>query len=185
MPSYKVKLEICGSTYIVSTNDPVEYLEALAERLDADIQQVMQSSANSSVVSAAMITALSYMDEENKARQAADNMRGQIQDYLEDAAKAKLAAEEARREVERLRREVAYYEKKYKDGDAKKEDEPLPEPLPQPAPELEMEEEKPTTPPTHFSPIATVEKEVMGEPETENEPETLEGEPSQLGLEDF
>ena len=33
-------------------------------------------------------------------------MRSQIKDYLEDAAKAKLAAEEARREVDRLQREV-------------------------------------------------------------------------------
>ena len=38
----------------------------------------------------------------------ADNMRAQIKDYLEDAAKAKLAAEESRREVERLRREITY-----------------------------------------------------------------------------
>ena len=33
-------------------------------------------------------------------------MRSQIKDYLADAAKAKLAADEARREVERLKREV-------------------------------------------------------------------------------
>ena len=32
----------------------------------------------------------------------------EIKDYLEDAAKAKLSAEEARREVERLRREIGY-----------------------------------------------------------------------------
>lgn len=114
MPSYKVKLEICGSSYIVSTNDSADYLQGLADRLDGDIQKVMQTSSNSSVVSAAIITALGYLDEETKTRQAADNMRGQIQDYLEDAAKAKLAAEEARREVERLRRELSYYEKKNK-----------------------------------------------------------------------
>ncbi|MFV0412378.1 MAG: cell division protein ZapA [Oscillospiraceae bacterium] len=134
MPSYKVKLEICGSAYVVSTNDPAEYLEALAERLDADMKQVMQTAANSSVVSAAIITALGYLDEETKTRQAADNMRAQIQDYLEDAAKAKLAAEEARREAERLRRELAFYERKEKGEQAPPVEVPVQQPRPPAAP---------------------------------------------------
>ena len=51
---------------------------------------------------------ISILDELKKSTSGADNMRAQIKDYLEDAAKAKLAAEEARREVERLRRELGY-----------------------------------------------------------------------------
>ena len=61
---------------------------------------------------AAVITALGYLDELKKSTSGADNMRAQIKDYLEDAAKAKLAAEEARREVERLRREIGYLKEK-------------------------------------------------------------------------
>ena len=52
------------------------------------------------------------LDELKKSTSGADNMRAQIKDYLEDAAKAKLAAEEARREVERLRREIGYLKEK-------------------------------------------------------------------------
>ena len=37
---------------------------------------------------------------------SADSMRSQIRDYLEDAAKAKLEAEEAKRELARLRGEL-------------------------------------------------------------------------------
>lgn len=123
MPSSKVKLDICGSTYMISTNDSPEHLTELAARLDEDMKKVMQAS-NSSVVAAAVITALGYLDEETKTRFAADNMRAQIQDYLEDAATARLAAEEARRELERLRRELSYYEKKAK-PEAPKRKEPL------------------------------------------------------------
>ena len=61
---------------------------------------------------AAIITALSFCDDAHRASAAADNLRSQIKDYLEDAAKAKLAAEEARREVERLRREIGYLKEK-------------------------------------------------------------------------
>lgn len=112
MPSQKVRLEICGSSYVVSTNDSEEYLLNLAERLDTDMKRVMQEAPNASVTSAAVISALGYLDEAAKSSFGADNMRAQIQDYLEDAAKAKMAAEEARREAERLRRELAHYQKK-------------------------------------------------------------------------
>lgn len=112
MPTRKVKLEIGGSSYVVSTNDSEEYILGLAERLDQDMNQMMMETPNASVTAAAVITALSYLDEAEKNASGADNMRAQIQDYLEDAAKARIAAEEARRESERLRREIEFLEKK-------------------------------------------------------------------------
>ena len=50
--------------------------------------------------------ALNYRDELEKASGSADNMRRQIKDYLEDAASAKMAAEELRRENAALRKKV-------------------------------------------------------------------------------
>ena len=114
MPPHKVKLHVCGSSYVVSTNDSAEYLTGLAERLDEDMNVVMREMPNASVTAAAVITALGYLDEAQKNAQGADNMRAQLQDYLEDAAKAKLAAEEAKREAGRLRRELSAYEQKGK-----------------------------------------------------------------------
>lgn len=118
----KVKLEICGSSYVISTGDPEEYLQGLAERLDHDMNQIMLSTPNASVTAAAVITALGYLDEAEKSAYGADNLRAQLQDYLEDAARARLAAEEAKRENERLRRELSFYEDKKapaKNGGAK------------------------------------------------------------------
>lgn len=108
MPANKIKLEICGSNYVINTTDTEEYVLGLAEKLDADMQQVLASAPTASVTTAAVITALDYLDELKKSTSGADNMRAQIKDYLEDAAKAKLEAEEYRREVERLRRELGY-----------------------------------------------------------------------------
>lgn len=110
MASQKVKLEICGSSYVVSTNDTEEYLQGLAERLDRDMNQVMIDSPSASVAAAAVITALAYLDEAEKNAFSADNMRVQIQNYLEDASKARMMTEEYKKEVEKLRREVAHYE---------------------------------------------------------------------------
>lgn len=125
MPSQKVRLEIAGSSYVVSTNDSEEYLVALAERLDADMKKIMQEAPNASVTSAAVISALGYLDESAKNAFGADNMRVQIQDYLEDAAKAKMAAEEARREAEKLRNELEYYKSKEKNSKPKPVEKPV------------------------------------------------------------
>ena len=110
MPSNKVKLEICGSSYVISTGDAPEYILGLAERLDQDMNQIMLDTPNASVTAATVITALSYLDEAEKSAFGADNMRAQLQDYLEDAARARMASEEARREVERMRKELNFYE---------------------------------------------------------------------------
>lgn len=121
MAAHKVKLEICGSSYVVSTNDSEEYLLGLAERLDKDMNQVMTDSPNASVAAAAVITALAYLDEAEKSAFGADNMRVQIQGYLEDAAKARMASEEARRECERLKRELASYRPTPRTGKQKRD----------------------------------------------------------------
>lgn len=106
MPVTKVKLTICGSNYIVSTTDSEEYVNQLAERLDNDMTEIMTQNPSASVAASAVISALSYLDELNKNASSTDNMRAQIKDYLEDAAKAKLDAEHARREVEKLTAEL-------------------------------------------------------------------------------
>ena len=100
MPANKVKLTVCGSNYVISTTDSEEYVQSLAERLDRDMNDLMNQSPSASVAASAVVVALGYLDELQKNASSADNMRSQIKDYLEDAAKAKLAAEQARREEE-------------------------------------------------------------------------------------
>ena len=50
---------------------------------------------------------MDYLDEYRKSAGSAENMRGQIQDYIADAAKAKLAEDKVRAENEVLQRENA------------------------------------------------------------------------------
>ena len=46
-------------------------------------------------------------DASKKATASADNLRAQIKDYLEDSARARMEVDVARREVERLNREIS------------------------------------------------------------------------------
>lgn len=107
MPANRIRLEICGTTYVVSSTDTEPYVTELAERLDKNMNEVLAGNPSASVTTAAVLCALEYLDEWQKAISGADNMRAQIKDYLEDAARAKMSAEESRREIERLKRELA------------------------------------------------------------------------------
>lgn len=115
MSANKMRFNVCGTDYVITTTDTEEYVKSLAEKLDEDMTAVMTDTPSASTATAAVITALDYLDEMKKTEDGAANMRAQIKDYLEDTAKSKLAAEEAHaetetanKEIERLRREVTY-----------------------------------------------------------------------------
>ena len=106
MPANKIRLEICGTTYVVSSTDTEPYVTELAERIDKNMNEILAGNPSASVTTAAVLCALEYLDEWQKSTMGAENMRAQIKDYLEDAARAKMAAEESRRELERVRKEL-------------------------------------------------------------------------------
>lgn len=123
MPTSKVRLNICGSSYVIATTESEDYMQNLADRLNLDMNELMSSSNTVSITTAAVMTALSYRDELEKASGSADNMRRQIKDYLEDAASAKMAAEEARRENASLKRRVDELERRLRRNQFPAEDE--------------------------------------------------------------
>lgn len=63
----KVRLTICGSSYVISTNESEDYMQNLAERLNLDMNELMSSSNSVSITTAAIMTALNYRDELEKA----------------------------------------------------------------------------------------------------------------------
>ena len=123
MATSKVRLNICGSSYVVNTSESEYYMKNLADRLNLDMNELMASSNSVSITTAAVMTALNYRDELEKASGSADNMRRQIKDYLEDAASAKMAAEEARRENASLKRRVDELERRLRRNQFPAEDE--------------------------------------------------------------
>ena len=119
MATSKVRLNICGSSYVVNTSESEDYMKNLADRLNLDMNELMASSNSVSITTAAVMTALNYRDELEKASGSADNMRRQIK----DAASAKMAAEEARRENASLKRRVDELERRLRRNQFPAEDE--------------------------------------------------------------
>mgnify|MGYP002766996554 CR=1 FL=1 len=103
----KVRVTIAGAPYAIATTDSETYITSLAKKLDEDIGKLLDANENLSVTKAAVFCAMDYLDEYRKSTGSAENMRSQIQDYIADAARAKLAEDKARAENEVLRREAA------------------------------------------------------------------------------
>ena len=107
MEKKTVTLRIAGSTYPILTEDDPEYMEELGEYIDKEMKSTAQESPTLSTTQCAVLVALDRADACKKATATADNLRAQIKDYLEDSARARMEVDVARREIERLNREIS------------------------------------------------------------------------------
>ena len=105
MAKNRIKLNICGCECALCSDDSENYMRSIGDEVQKAIDGVMDKNERVSVTLASIITALSYCDECHKEQSSAENLRTQIKNYLEDSSHARLEAEEAKRELERLKRE--------------------------------------------------------------------------------
>jgi cell division protein ZapA (FtsZ GTPase activity inhibitor) len=101
----RIRLNICGCECALCSEDSENYIRSVGDEVQKAMDGIMEKNERISVTMAAIITALSYCDDSHKAASSAENLRTQIKDYLEDSSRARMEAEEAKRELERLKRE--------------------------------------------------------------------------------
>lgn len=106
MGKNRIKLVIGGVDYYISSDDEAEYLKEVADEVDKKMERVLKENNKISITMAAVLTALEYCDLYKKSEESADNLRVQIKEYLEDSARARMEADVARKEVERLERDA-------------------------------------------------------------------------------
>ena len=99
MEKNKVRLTIGGLDYRLTTDTDTNYIKNLGEEVDEIITDLLQNHPKLSQVQA-------FADKYHQAERNADYLKAQIQVYMEDAAKAKTEAEMARREAERMTRDL-------------------------------------------------------------------------------
>ena len=108
----KVTLTICGTDYVVTTDETPGYMQELGAQLDARIRNVMNANERTSLVMATVMTALMQADEAKKAAQSADNLRKQLKTFFDDNNRTRVESESLRREVTQLRKEKEELERK-------------------------------------------------------------------------
>ncbi|MBQ7132280.1 MAG: cell division protein ZapA [Oscillospiraceae bacterium] len=110
----RIKVVICGKEYSLQTEEQPSYVYNLARYLENQINDMVQANEGVSTYSAAVMIALSALDDVNKANESIDNIRTQIKDYVDDAGKARMERDDALREIEMLRVKIQRLENEIK-----------------------------------------------------------------------
>ena len=100
----RVKIEILGAAYTIATPEPEEYVLSLAEEMNRQLKSLTDADPKLTPNAALVLCCMGYADMFKKSEKAADNMRGQITDYLDDASQARAELDNVKRELERLRK---------------------------------------------------------------------------------
>ena len=101
----RVVINICGEDYTFVAEESAAYMEKVGAYVSGKMQEVLDS-AKVGRTDAAVLTAANIADELFKAQAAAEQLRGQIKGYLDEAGRAQSEASELKREVFRLQQKL-------------------------------------------------------------------------------
>ena len=97
----KVTVTINDQEYTLVASEDAAYMTKVAALVDAKMREVMGSGKISSA-DAAILAALNVADDYYKAQEAAENLRKQIKDSLEENKALNLELSKARQEIFKL-----------------------------------------------------------------------------------
>ena len=97
----RVTVTLAGQEYTLVAAEDVRYVQRVASLVDAKVQEVLDG-AKVSLVDGAVLAAMNIADQYFKEQEAAENLRRQIKEYLEEATKLKMELSEAKREIFKL-----------------------------------------------------------------------------------
>ena len=83
----RVKVTVAGTEYKIVSDEPASYVMELARGVDKDVRGLLEGNPRLSVHMAAVLTAISNADRARKAQLAADNLRDQIKELLDENAR--------------------------------------------------------------------------------------------------
>ena len=100
-----VVVTICGEDYTFVAEESAAYMQKVGSYVNDKMTEVLESSKVGRT-DAAVLTAVNLDDELFKAQSAAEQLRGQIKGYLDEAGKAQSEVSELKREVFRLQQKL-------------------------------------------------------------------------------
>ena len=101
----RVVISICGEEYTFVADESASYMQKVGNYVGEKMSEVLNS-AKVGRTDAAVLTAVNITDELFKAQTAAEQLRGQIKGYLDQASKAQAEVSELKREIFRLQQRL-------------------------------------------------------------------------------
>lgn len=106
MEKSRVKLNIYGSDYIITSEDSESYVRMVGEKVDEKLRSILTKNPKISVSMAAVLLSLDFCDEVQKLQEKVQNLRNQLNDYELETACYKEKCEEAEEKILDLKRKI-------------------------------------------------------------------------------
>ena len=97
----KITVSIAGQEYTMVAAEGEDYVRRVAAHVDSQMREGL-SQGRLSQADGAVLAAMNIADQYFKEREASENLRRQIKEYLEEATKLKMELSEAKREIFKL-----------------------------------------------------------------------------------
>ena len=105
----KVKVVILGKDYTLMTEEAPNYVYNLARTLETEIREKMEKGGVSQY-NAAIMTALSAMDDLQKSQSQLADIADTSKSYVDDAGRVRIERDAALKEIEVLKSKIAQLE---------------------------------------------------------------------------
>ncbi len=109
----KIKIEVAGASYTLSTAEQEGYVRDLAKEMSTDIETLMGRNPSLSMNDALVLCCISYLSEYKKESANSDHIRSQLKEYLGDTARARMEVDEANRRADKIARELEELRKRH------------------------------------------------------------------------
>ena len=96
----KITVSIAGQEYTMVAAEGEDYVRRVAAHVDSQMREVLSQGRLSQADG--VLAAMNIADQYFKEQEAAENLRRQIKEYLEEATKLKMELSEAKREIFKL-----------------------------------------------------------------------------------
>lgn len=97
----KVTVTIAGQEYTLIADQDTAAVEKIAAHVNEKVSEVL-AGGHLSLADGAILASMNIAEEYFKEMEASENLRRQLKEYLEDAAKVKQELSEAKREIFKL-----------------------------------------------------------------------------------
>ena len=101
----RVVVTICGEDYTFVAEGSTSYMQKVGAYVGDKMNEILNT-AKVGRTDAAVLTAANIADELFKSQAAAEQLRGQIKGYLDEAGKAQAEVSELKREIFRLQQRL-------------------------------------------------------------------------------
>ncbi|WP_084234256.1 cell division protein ZapA [Papillibacter cinnamivorans] len=97
----RILVTIGGREYTFVASEEDGYVQKVASYVDGKMKEIV-SESHVALTDAAVLTAANIADEYFKSMETAENLRRQLKEYLEEAARTKMELSELKRELSKL-----------------------------------------------------------------------------------